>query len=378
MSRLRAILLCLAGLLLGGCDRRSEWDVLKFTAEHVDRLARDLSLTQDQRQAALDLVAAYQLQHAEALSKIEHYRKAYEQATKAGETEEHKAHLADTTVRYERHCRALRDTLISDLRSLITAEQALAWPRFERWYRRGELLPRGTLHGESIDLEALIAALQPPVPVEGPLAEVIEQYSVTLDAALRARQELLDRPPPRAEDGLAPSDFAAALERHIDALLARRLRVRNVNFDFAERLPPLIPEAQRDAFISAFEAAAYPEVFGREFAEQAFREVYALADLSQEQRQIIDDIRSEYEAALPAANRRWAMGIRRAEDRLTARVMLARARQGDPAQAEDDDRAARMELDDRTRRRVAATLTPAQRQRLAWLSPAAGLPRVDF
>lgn len=368
----------IAAVALAGCDRKSEWDEAKFSAEHCERLAREVGLSAEQKRSAMDLLAAYQMQHAAALDKMKHYRKAYGESTKIGETEEQKAHYAETNARYERHCRQLRDTLVADLASLLTPEQAARWPRFERWYRRGQLLPKGTLHGESVDVERLVESLSPAVPVEGALAAALDEYSVEIDAALVARQETLDRAPPKNDGSMPPEALARALEAFIDNQHQARLRVRRVNFAFAERIAGLLSEEARAAFRSAFDASAFPEVFDRDFADEAFGEVLKLADLSAEQRAAIESIRSEYEAALPEANRRWAEGIRREEEQRTARTLLARAQAGAPGQPGDEARAARNELDERARRRLVAVLTPDQRRRLSWGDTAASLPRVEF
>ncbi|MBL8745339.1 MAG: hypothetical protein JNK58_03175 [Phycisphaerae bacterium] len=362
--------------IVAGCDRRSEWDEVKVTSEHVERLARDVKLDADQKRAAMDLLTAYQLQHAQALEKMSSYREAYERAIKAGETPEQKAHFAETTARYERHCRALRDGLIVDLRSILTGPQEARWPRFERWYRRGELLPKGTLHGESVDIERLIERFRPLGTREEAVDQLIDEYSVEIDAALTARQTLIERRKPTGDAEMPPEAVAAAIERMIDDEHQARLRVRRVNFAFAERAAGLIEGDGAEQFRRAFDAAAYPEVFSRESADAAFGEVLRLEDLTDEQRGAIEQVRAEYEAALPDANRRWAEGIRRGEDRLTARVLLARARE--PGGPTDDDRGAREALDLRARSRVAAVLTPAQRQRLSWASSTSGLPRVEF
>lgn len=369
----------IAAVALFGCDRlKSQWDEVKFSAEHCERLAREVGLSAEQKQSAMDLLAAYHFQHAAALDKMEHYRKVYSELTKDGESPEQKAHYDETNARYERHCRQLRDTLIADLASLLTPEQAARWPRFERWYRREQLLPQGTLHGESVDVERLVESLTPSVPIEGALASALDEYSVEIDAALVARQETLNRAPPKNDGSMPPEALARALEAFIDDQHQARLRVRRVNFAFAERVAGLLGEEARAAFQSAFDASAFPEVFNRDFADGAFDEVLKLADLSAEQRAAIETIRSEYFAALPEANRRWAEGIRRDEEQRTARTLLARTQAGAPGQPGDEARAARNELDERTRRRVIASLTPDQRRRLSWINTAASLPRVEF
>ncbi len=372
----RCMIVLAAFVCLTGCDRRNEWDDVKVTAEHVERFARELRLDPAQKGAALDLLAAYQMQHAQALEKMTAYREAYDNAAKPGETPEQRTHFLDTTARFERHCRGLRDGLIADMRALLTMEQGARWPRFERWYRRGDLLPKGTLHGENVDIERLVEALSPGAPIEEAVAAVIDEYSIEIDAAIVARQALLDRPRPKADGRLSPAEMAAEIERAIDGEHQSRLRVRRVNFVFGERVLGALPEKAREKFDRSFDAACYPEVFNCEAADQGFEEVLKLADLTAEQRGVIETIRAEYGAALPEANRRWAEGIRRAEDGLTARAMLAKA--GEGGDSAGDDRTARQNLDERTRKRVAAALTPAQRQRLSWLSSTAALPRVEF
>lgn len=367
------LLLGFVAVCISGCNVRSEYDAPLIGKDDLDRLVFEAGLSAEQRAAAERLVADYAAEHQAALQKIQNYRSVYDKLVERGETPDLKADYKDTTERFERHCRALRDRFFEDARALLTPDQTAGWERYERWYRRKTLAPKGVLHGESVDVIAIAENQKPAVAQEPAVAEALAPYAVDLDAALMARQDAI-----AGAQFMAGAD-AAARERAEKRVRDQRARVRQLNFATARRVEGALEGEARASFGRSFASAAFPEVFGDgEIVNAMFAEVFSLNDLTESQRSEVGAVKKWYLAERPAVDRPWADAIKAAEDEEPVRVDCGPQAEGRQPVRVAEARRPRTELDLRCRAKLEEILTGAQLDRLPWLPRKPRLPRVEF
>jgi hypothetical protein len=249
----------------------------------------------------------------------------------------------------------------------------VGWEQYERWYRRKTLVPKGVLHGESVDVIAIAESQKPPVAEEPAVAEVLAAYAVDLDAALTARQEAL-----AAAQSLAGAELGAR-ERAEGRVREQRARVRQLNFATARRVGGALEGGARASFEQSFASTAFPEVFGDgEIVNAMFAEVFALSDLTEAQRSEVGAVKRWYLAERPAVDRPWAAAIKAAEDEEAVRVDSGQEGEGRQPERVVEARRPRQELDLRCRGKLEGVLTGSQLDRLPWLPRKPRLPRVEF
>jgi hypothetical protein len=267
--------------------------------------------------------------------------------------------------RWDADRRVLREEFLLNIKGTLSADQIARWPRFERTLRREKELPKGELHGESVDLYSLFRSQRLPYEIEESVDPLLDQYEVELDAALDARRQRIDSLQDGIKEAMASMDFDAGLAA-TDSIMQTRVAVRNVHDRWIEVIAEALPSPHAETFRRNALERGYPKAFRPTAIPRLLESARQVPDLTDEQISALDSIEIEFNASLASIENRIVETIRReqpAEARRKVERMIAR-RNGEAVSREpspeDKMVAEKNDLVEETRRRILAVLTPEQ------------------
>ncbi|MHC5113645.1 MAG: hypothetical protein ACYTGP_04360 [Planctomycetota bacterium] len=188
--------------------------------------------------------------------------------------------------------RRLRDELIGNVEAVLTAEQKPRWPGLQRTLRRREMsLGRGYLSGETVDLVKILGTSRADAETMAALVSVVEDYAIILDQALVARNDVIAGTP---ANGVTPEQ--------VDAMLAARTKLRDVNVQYAARIGEALPDTFRTGFVREYHLAAFPTIFRPTPVQRLFESTLKRQGLDPSLAQEIESLHREYLRELAVVN----------------------------------------------------------------------------
>lgn len=206
----------------------------------------------------------------------------------------------------------VRERFVSDVKAILRTEQVERWPALDRTLLRQHTLGRARLQGEGVDLVLLARQVGPN---QQPIAAALEDYELSFDAALRARNELMENSERELFRAVQQGD-RARLQTIIDRITQTRVAVRNINDDAAAAIAAALPadgERNGEWFIAAYRQRAYPLVFRDTQVMRLLKAASEVGDLTPEQIQAIASLRKEYQAELVPVNEQVLAAVRQGE-----------------------------------------------------------------
>ncbi|MEQ8843981.1 MAG: hypothetical protein RIB58_03925 [Phycisphaerales bacterium] len=317
-----------------------------------DRLALD----EVQREIAIDLYRALSDTRQQMADGLREAIEAEKGSAEGGDFSVIMSTIQELTSGHQRATKALEATYLTDLRSMLSEEQAESWPAAERVYRRGTSLGSLMRSEARVDLEELVREQRPEALARAEVSNVLERWAVQVDGLLQERERRSE-----ALKGDAEMDLKVVLMggdddpfeelREIDARIASA---------GDQTLRTLAAVLEDDGLREAWLRKAYTRVFRQTQAEARLEAAMALENLTDDQRSQLEAAGSQHERDASAARSRWVQAEREREeeDRLVPGVMIKI--QGAEPSASDLARRAIDELDERLESKLAAILTEAQ------------------
>lgn len=326
----------------------------------LERYARMLSLTDEQNEAAKALLEGFQAEYERAA-------KVMREATDAAREEFRETRDFTVWQDLRPKMEAFRDqrnkiesAFLSDVKSLLTDEQAAIWPRIERARRRDSTMRRGILSGEGVDLVRLSEEFK----AEGPTAEAVrtllDQYEAELDRALVERNEIYDSAMEQGMGMWRQGDMQG-MQELMNKGREAGIKVRDINRKFARQLQALLPEEEGHKFEATFRERSFPRVYRQTYAARAMDVAGEFDDLTADQQTQLAEVRSTFEREVAAVNQKWAAAIEESEQTATVADMMGMGGGNESVRAA---RNARRDLENRALERLKALLTPDQASRL--------------
>ncbi len=187
-----------------------------------------------------------------------------------------------------------RAEFLTDLKLLLDQQQVELWPKVERELRRHDLIGRGRLAGEKVDLIRLVDAHVADWDANTELVEALDRYADQLDRALRARQRALDNEQ-TAEFWRTCQDEPYRAREIYEDVLPTRVRVRDINLETLRTIGKLLSEDDAVAVERAFYSEALRSHSPISPIETRIRAASSLPSLSSAQREQIATILQDYE-----------------------------------------------------------------------------------
>jgi hypothetical protein len=344
------------GGMMGGGDS-------VISENQLEKYAKIAGMNEDQTQAATMLHEGYQAQVRELQdamrSKMEAARDAFRES---GDPSEFQAMREEMTkVRADR--KKLDTSFMNDVKALLTDEQAAKWVKVEMAMNRDQLLRRGMLSGERVDLFRLVDDLELAEESRKPVDELLSQYEVDLDRELVKRdaftEKVITQMDELRED---PAKAQAMLEEGRTA----GVRVRDVNRRYARQIADMLPAESKAAFDTAFQRESFPTVYRESSVTRGVNAAMGFDDLTEEQRGKLQEISAKYAREAATLNEKLAKAEEENEMTMTAERMMGGRRGGGDGEETPLQlaRQERRELDRKTNEALREVLTESQREKL--------------
>lgn len=327
----------------------------------LDRYAKMLDLTPDQRETVNEMLTGFQLEHQAIAAEIrETMEGARDEMRRNGDASVWRD-VGQVMDRYRQRIKTIESAFFEDVQLLLTEDQAARWPSVERLRRRETTIDQGGIvSGETVDLVRLVEEAKLPAEAAKEVAPVLEQYEVDMDKALASRNEVYESGMRQGVEQWFGGD-QAAVQKLFDAARIEAAKVRDVNRRYARQIEGLLPDEQRRVFVAAFREKSFPRVYGDAIVPRAVKITDELSDLTPEQREQVRAIAESYARDSSSINDRWAKAIEDHEMSRTAASMFGMGGRDDGTR---EMREARRTLDQTTMQKIRAVLTEEQRTRL--------------
>jgi hypothetical protein len=279
-----------------------------FLARDMDLIVETLELEEWQRTILESLLADYQNDFRIGVDGLKDKLKAKGEEIKAGGDRNAMGIIMGPIGEWTREKAMLRQRFLDNLRGQLSESQAARWDALERAMLREKELPRGVLSGESLNLIVIAreATLTPEAAEQSKV--VLEEYSVALDDALRARASQLAQSQPIIQESMVDQNWGKGLTQ-LEAIVARRVALRDLQDRYIEAIAASLGSAGAD-FRERALRAAFPQAYRPSPMIPYFAAARALAGVTPEQVSAIDAVEAAYVVAYADLENRWAAGMR--------------------------------------------------------------------
>jgi len=336
---------------------------------HVQVYADIVEMDESQRELAMALFESYT---GEVRAEAEKFRAAMQDARATFEETRDREAFEGVRERGEAmqaRRTELEQTFLSDVKSLLTPEQAERWPKVERAHRRMTTLDRGLMSGEQVDLIEIAAEME--VGDDPQVAEALAAYEMDLDRALERRNTVIQDGMGRVRELFQEGD-QDRIEKLFDNARTASKQVRDTNRRYAEQLAALMAPEKAEAFERAVRERTLPRVYRPTHAQRSVEAALGFDDLTEDQRAAVQALRDRHQTASAPINAQLERAIEKSEEEAAARTFIrmqfARGRDGARGGRGDDGTRELMEkrrdLDRQTLNLLSEALTEDQIQRL--------------
>lgn len=298
-------------------------------SRQVDKFSKLLAMTKDQKDAADALLEGYAGQAAAAAKLMrdagQKAREEFQETNDPAVFE--KMQTSMTKFRDER--KKLDESFMTDLKSILTPEQAAKWPAVERTQRRDATLRWGRLSGERVDLVELTDRQELAADVRSQVTPLLDQYEDELDRELVRRNEVYEG----AMEKMMELRRSGEMDKMQDIVEKGReagRRVRDVNRKYFRQLIETVPQDKRSAFEAGFNQESYPDVYRKSYSARAADAAMAMADLTPEQKDQITTIRKRFDEAFGPLQTKMVAATIETEDNFNIADMMNRGGQDGP------------------------------------------------
>ena len=266
----------------------------------------------------------------------------------------------------------LAQKFVTDVRTVLDEPQQAKWPAFERRLIRERTIGRGKLSGESVNLFALLREVDLDDATSASLEQLLDDYSVRLDTALRARNEFSIS----SQKALMQAVHARSAElagpifrRQIEL----RTAVRDVNEQYAEIIASRLPEPAQAEFRKLYGQRGFPTVYRSTATQRDFKRSLELTQSDAPLQNAIRELETAYLAELAPMNDQFRQALRSHEPhelvlQSEARLLGENGQLGAATNRLADVRVRRQELDRRYRQQLLAMLPAELASQIAGVS----------
>lgn len=343
----------------GGMNWREMLDP-SISSRDLDRMAEMLTLSDDQKAVADDLLAGFQSQYQEMASKL---RETFDGARQEfQETRDPSVwrELRPVMDKAQEQIKTIETAFFGDLKAVLEPVQLEKFPAFERARKREKSLQTGFLSGETVDIVRMVEDLKLPADARAALAPVLAQYETEIEKALAERDALYEEGMSQGMD-LWQSGQMDKMNEMFNKSRDAGAKVRDINRRFARQVESALPEGEQARAASEFRERSFPRIYRDGYLRRAIETAKKMDDLTAEQRAQVETIAREYERESSGINTRWAEALEKSEMSRTIMQMFGGGGQSEEVRTAQQ---ARRELDDKALEQLREQLTEEQRDKL--------------
>ena len=295
----------------------------QISSRQVEKFSKILSLSSDQKEAAEALLEGYSGQTAAAAKAMrdagQRARDEFRETNDPAVFEK----MQESATKFRDDRKKLDDTFLSDLKSILTPEQAAKWPQVERTHRRDSTLRWGRLSGERVDLVELAEQQQLAADLASQVAPLLEQYQEDLDRELTRRNEVYQGAMEKMMEVRRTGDMEAMQDMVEKGREAGR-RVRDVNRRYFRQMLEAMPEDKRAAFEASFNQQSYPDIYRKGYASRVSEAANGMADLTPEQKEQLAAVVKRFDETLSPLQAKLVAATEESEANFNITEMMAR------------------------------------------------------
>jgi len=193
----------------------------------------------------------------------------------------------------------------ADVKALLSEDQALRWPRFERDRRRRVgLLLAARLMPERVDLVDVLDSLDLPDEAREACEGVVEQYAEEFDRPLALRHALSDQMERLSYSGDGKGGGDDSQMRSLDERLKRlHVELRDVNLRFVEVFVSRLSPEDGGRFVQEFRRRVWPRYFSVNEVAQDAEHVRSIAALAPGQEEALAALLAAHEVRMEPIHR---------------------------------------------------------------------------
>ncbi len=329
--RSAAIVATLAVASFGiGSESRAQFGMFGMEAEMGDFLKPAVStrmlkqygdmlgLSEDQKRAAEELLAAYQGDFRDSVDRLkEVYQAMQEESQDTGEWEVYQEVLPNAMVKYMRKADGLNKVLLDDLKAVLTPAQLEQFPVFERALRRKSTFKMGFEGTQKIDLSEMITNLRLDAGSWGSVGPSVGQYEQEMDTVIVAHnkmvREMMDAMLKAMESGKGAMwenpEMMETMQKMQKDFEDNAKKFGEINDKYIRQVEGLLPEDKKGEFQREVQITKYPMVYKRSQASRYIETAEKLADLDAGQKEGLKGLKEAYLRDAESANTKWASVI---------------------------------------------------------------------
>lgn len=283
----------------------------------LKQYAEMLGLSEDQKRAAEELLAAYQGDFRDSVDRLkEVYTAIQEESQDTGEWEVYQEALPSAMVKFMRRTDNLNKGLMDDLKTLLKPAQMDKFPSFERALRRKSVFKMGFEGTQKLDLNDTLETLRLDAPAWGSVAPAMGQYEQEIDTVIVAHnkmvREAMDDMLKDLEGGKKIFEDPEAMQRMQKMqkdFEENGKKFGEINDKFIRQVESQLPDEKKLAFQREIQITKYPMVYKRSQASRYIETAEKLTDLDAGQREGLKGIKETYLRDAETANSKWASVI---------------------------------------------------------------------
>lgn len=193
----------------------------------------------------------------------------------------------------------LKESFVTDVQAVLSAEQVELWPAYERRVRRLTLLPRGRIAGEGVNLFDVVEVVQLDAAARLAIEPLLDEYDLRLDSALVRRESEREKIADEFREMMRDGNIVRALD-----LAGRERKMRTAIRDLNEKYARLIEFELADPqpFHEEFRLRAYPRVWHSTYVQRLFEAALALEEVEPNTLQAIEAMNERFQVRLRTIN----------------------------------------------------------------------------
>ncbi|MFA6043987.1 MAG: hypothetical protein WC718_03295 [Phycisphaerales bacterium] len=328
----------------------------------LDKYAKMLDMTDDQKEAARTLFEGYQDQANHSREKLQAQMDDVRQKFRDTRDPSVWQSMGDTMTKFREDRKKADAAFFDDVKSVLTPSQIEKWPEVERANRRETVMRRGFISGERVNLFDVVDQMKFSPETMTQVTPILKEYDEQLDRALIAREAITEEGFTKFQQLRASGDMKA-MQDFMDKGREVANRVKETNKKFARSIADVIPEDQQAAFNTEVQKRTFPDVYRDTAADREIAAASGFADLTADQKEKLQSLKDNYTRSLTPLQQKMASTQEETEQKITAAEMMARFRGGQDGPM-GDLRRERRELVSKTQDDLKKILSPEQADRL--------------
>ena len=266
-----------------------------------DMMVKMLAFDEIQQEIALDMFSVLQDEFGEMASVAQEMQRGAREEFQRNRDPSMWREYGERLARFNERREELGDQFWTDVKILLTDEQAPKWEAFERRRFRGRAISRQeqVLSGVSVDLVILTDDMALPAEKQELIKDVVDQYELELDRKLRAYRRVADEQQEKADELGQNGNWMQNMDEYNEIFATVRdelVGVRGIHEKYLNQLTSRLGEELAAELMDRFNKAAYPDIYRDSYVDNGLRQVLELDSLTAEQREYVTALQSNWAA----------------------------------------------------------------------------------